>query len=85
MYDKISFQPRYRTKSRFALETQESQWSPSLSSINSFQPIEDDLKSKSIDFGHIFENNDEQEIVTAGPVQVNYLNIFLMLININKN
>lgn len=64
----LIFKQRYRgpQRSRFALETQESQWSPKLS-LNSFQPIDSDIKGKSINFTNDFEA--EPEIVTAGPLE----------------
>lgn len=55
---------RFRQRSRFALETQESQWSPTLTQ-NSFQPIESDHEGKSLDLNDTFQEP-ETEIVTAG-------------------
>ena len=55
---------------RFALDTQESQWSTNLNQ-NSFHPIDPDSKSKSLKDLFNDVNVEEPEIVTAGPTVSN--------------
>lgn len=56
---------RNNQRPSFNLETQESKWSPSLSHVDSFHPVDPEDKAKFLRGNSKFEN--EPEIVTAGP------------------
>jgi hypothetical protein len=56
---------RVRDRSRFQLQSEESQWSASLSQ-NSFQPLDFEQRSKTANEDDFADAEDEPEIVTAG-------------------
>ena len=66
-------QPRFRIREntqRFRFDAQESQWSASHTQ-NSFQPFDETFAKASISK----EIDDNQEIVTAGPIEENVIKI----------